>query len=324
DRLFAVIAGLKERGCGIIYITHRMEEIYRIGDRVTVLRDGKNAGTAAVRDCLQEELVSWMLGRRLSAQFPQRAPVLGQQRLRVEGFAVPGDEGWLVRDVSLTVAAGEVVGVAGLQGSGNSELFGGIFGAYDSAVEGKVWLDGEPFAVRSPKHSIANGMAYLTNDRKATGLVLEHGVAQNITMASLRGVSVGGWLSGTKESEAVARRVSEFSIKTTSVVSPVASLSGGNQQKVVLAKWAETRPRVLLLDEPTRGVDIGAKHEIYELLASWAARGMAIMLITSDLQELLALSDRIIVMHRGRISAVFTRGEATPERVLTAAMGECA
>lgn len=325
ERLFGMIEDLERQGCGIIYISHRMEEIYRIADRITVLRDGKHAGTAAAADLSRQELVRRMVGREITQQFPQRSLRPGGERLRAENFFVPGRSGakrWVVENVSLSVRAGEILGLAGLRGSGNSELFGGLFGAYGRAVRGNVSLDGSPAPVRSPGRSIARGVALLTNDRKGSGLVMDMNVVHNITLASLKSFSPRCWLRPGEENEAARSLVDTLGIRLASTGQEVDELSGGNQQKVVLGKWLQTRPKVLLLDEPTRGVDIGAKHEIYELMNKWTAEGIAILLITSEMPELLAMSDRIIAMHRGRAVAEFSREEATQEKVLRAAMGE--
>ena len=308
ERLFAIIAQLKAAGCGIIYISHKMEEIYRIADRITVLRDGVHVGTAPTAELPRAKLIHWMVGREISEQFPRHASTLKDERLRVEHFTVP-DPGGLPRpavdDVSFAVRGGEILGIAGLQGSGNSTLFAGLFGAYGRKVRGEVLLDGKTFSVRSPRHAITHGLGYLTNDRKTSGLVLEMDIVKNITLASIPQYSPGLWLR----------------IRAASLYQHVGSLSGGNQQKVVLAKWLEIGPKVLLLDEPTRGVDVGAKHEIYELMNTWTNNGIAVVLITSEMPELLAMSDRILVMHRGRITAQFTAEEATQEAILDAAMG---
>lgn len=324
ERLFAIIAQLKAAGCGIIYISHKMEEIYRIADRITVLRDGAYVGTAPADELPRAKLIHWMVGREISEQFPRHAATPKDERLRVEHFTVP-DPGGLPRpavdDVSLTVRGGEIVGIAGLQGSGNSTLFAGLFGAYGSKVRGQVYLDGAPFTVRSPRHAIKNGLGYLTNDRKTTGLVLELDIVKNVTLASVPQYSPWGWVRGTWEEMVAGVHKDALRIRAESLYQRVGSLSGGNQQKVALAKWLEIGPKVLLLDEPTRGVDVGAKHEIYELMNRWTEKGIAIVLITSEMPELLAMSDRIIVMHRGRITAEFGRENATQEAILNAAMG---
>ena len=329
DKLFAIVGQLKARGCGVVYITHRMEEIYRIADRITVLRDGRHVGTAPAADRSEAELFRWMIGRELSRQFPARRPTAGAVRLEVAGLSVPkpgaastGRRSWLVREVSLSVRAGEVVGLAGLQGSGNSELLRGIFGAYGRLPHGRVSIDGERFEIQSPRRSVQQGLAYLTSDRKGTGLVLGMDLAQNITLASLEAVSPALWMRRALEWQIADRHVRALGIRAANVRQEVATLSGGNQQKVALAKWIETRPRVLLLDEPTRGVDVGSKQEIYELVSRWTQDGYAILMITSEMPELLGLADRIVVMHRGRVTAQLARAEATQEKVLKAAMAD--
>ncbi len=329
DKLFDLIGQLKARGCGIVYITHRMEEIYRVADRITALRDGRFIGSAPAADLSEAELIRWMIGRDLSRHFPVRQGAAGAVRLQVDKISVPkpgaarsGRETWLVRDVSLSVRSGEIVGLAGLQGSGNTELLRGIFGAYGRLQRGTVAIDGKPFEVRSPRRSVQQGLAYLTSDRKGTGLVLSMGLAQNITLASLRSISPALWMRHALERQIAAEHVRALGIRAFGVGQEVATLSGGNQQKVALAKWIETRPKVLLLDEPTRGVDVGSKQEIYELMTQWTRDGFAILMITSEMPELLGLADRIVVMHRGRVTAQFGRSEATQERILKAAMAD--
>lgn len=328
ERLFQLIDKLKARGCGIIYISHKMEEIYRVADRITVLRDGRWVGTATTADCPQSKLVHWMIGREMSEQFPAR-PAPRQvapdgAALKVEGFRVPSHVAGrpeVVRGVSFRVQPGEIVGLAGLQGSGNSELLQGLFGAYGPVCRGAVTLAGEPFTPDDPGDSIRRGLALLTGDRKGTGLVLGMSVEHNVTLAALPRFSPGGWLRPQAERAAAKRQAQALRVRLASIEQPVGTLSGGNQQKVVLAKWLETTPRVLLLEEPTRGVDIGAKHEIYELMNRWSGEGMAIVMISTELPELLGMCDRILVLHRGEITAELKRGEATPERILAAAMG---
>jgi ABC-type sugar transport system ATPase subunit len=329
DKLFALVGQLKARGCGIIYITHRMEEIYRIADRITVLRDGRHVGTAPAGELSEAELIRWMIGRDLSRHFPVRRNAVGAVRLEVDELSVPKPgaassrrKSWLVQQVSLQVRAGEIVGLAGLQGSGNTELLRGIFGAYGKIQLGEVSIDGERFEIQSPRRSVQQGLAYLTSDRKGTGLVLGLGLAQNITLASLKAVSPALWMRHSLERQIAERHVRALGIRAADVRQEVATLSGGNQQKVALAKWIETSPKVLLLDEPTRGVDVGSKQEIYELMSQWTKDGFAILMITSEMPELLGLADRIVVMHRGRVTAQFDRAEASQEKILKAAMAD--
>jgi ABC-type sugar transport system ATPase subunit len=325
EQLFALIESLKQDGHGILYITHKMEEIQRIADRVTVLRDGQWIGTAPANELPIAKLIQWMVGRDLGEQFPRRAPAPGRERLRLENFSVfPAGFSAkpAVQGVSLSVRAGEILGIGGLQGSGATEMFMGLFGAYGRMTRGSVCLDGQRVHPASPHEAINAGMALLTNDRKGTGLVLSLSIVANATLASLRELSPGGWLRFGREREAAEKMTRPMQLRATSLGLEVGTLSGGNQQKVVIAKWLQTRPKLLLLDDPTRGVDIVAKREIYRLMEQWAAQGIAILLISSELPELLTLSDRIVVLHRGRITAKFANGEATPENVLAAAMGQ--
>jgi ABC-type sugar transport system ATPase subunit len=325
EKLFALIQSLKQRGCGIVYITHKMEEIERIADRITVLRDGRWIGTAPARDLPRSKFIEWMVGRELGEQFPRRAPHPGAERLRCDrvsvfpaGFSAKAAVG----EVSLSVRAGEILGLGGLQGSGASELFLGLFGAYGAATRGSVRLDGKEIRFRSPRQAIESGVALLTNDRKATGLILSMPIIANATLAGLRALSPGGWRRPARERAAAEQSTAPMRLRAASLDLEVGALSGGNQQKVAIAKWLQIRPRLLLLDEPTRGIDVGAKREIYQLMDQWTSEGIAILLITSEMPELLSLSDRIAVMHRGRVTAEFTRGQATPEAILAAAMGQ--
>jgi ABC-type sugar transport system ATPase subunit len=272
----------------------------------------------------RRDFVRWLVGRDLDQQFPPRKARRGATRLAVANLSVPDPDGGprlAVADVSFTAAAGEIMGFAGLQGSGCSELFHALFGSYGPLKDGTVNLDGEGFDIVSPARSRSAGLALLTNDRKANGLVLGMSCLGNITLAALKRYSPGGWLRPGAERVAGQARRKELGIRLSSLDQPVGELSGGNQQKIVLVKWLETRPRVLLLDEPTRGVDVGAKHEIYELINRLTYEGITILLITSELPELLALSDRIVVLCRGQMAATLDRDEATQEAVTQAAMG---
>jgi ribose transport system ATP-binding protein len=324
-RLFDIVGNLKRKRYGIIYISHRLEEIYEIGDRISVLRDGKAVGTANAGDLSPHELIHWMVGREITQQFPPRLTSVGGERLKVDNFSLldPSEaKNWIVEDISLSVREGEILGIAGLRGSGKSELFNGLFGVYGKIDQGKILLDKESFKIRSPRASIAQGLVLLTNDRKGTGLVPPMDIICNITLPSVETFSPQGWIHVQQEKAAAQNHVERLGIKIHSLYQEVDTLSGGNQQKVVLAKWLQTKPKVLLLDEPTLGVDVGAKHDIYALMNQWTSEGLAILLITSELPELLAMSDRILVMHRGKITAEFSREEATQERIIHAAMGE--
>jgi len=315
-RLFQLIQDIKHE-YGIIYISHKMDEIYRLADRITVLRDGRHIATEAVENLSRNDLVKKVVGRELSEQFPPRRAKPGGAMLDVRGFSASP---YPVNNVSFSARAGEIVGFAGLQGSGSSELFHGLFGAYGREVKGEIILNGKPYAPRSPSHAIRSRMVLLTNDRKHDGLIPRISAAKNITLASVKKTSPRGWMNHAEEKDIAERHRKSLNIRIASLDQEVSELSGGNQQKVVLAKWLETSPHVLLLDEPTRGVDVGAKHEIYEWMNRWTAEGATILLITSELPELLALSDRIFVMHRGGISAELSREEATQEKIVQAAM----
>ncbi len=326
-KLFAIIDNLKARGCAIVYISHKMEEIYAIADRITVLRDGRYISTAPADELPQNKLIEWMIGRELTEQFPQRLSEIGPCKLQVRSLSIPDSAGTprLAADrLSFEVHAGEIVGLAGLQGSGNSEVLHGLFGDFGPLFGAQIDINGREYEIDSPGHAIQCGLALLTNDRKENGLVLGMNVLQNTTLASLKKFSPNGWLRPSDEIAAAQRQAKKLSLRAAGLDVEVQTLSGGNQQKVVLAKWLETQPQVLLLDEPTRGVDVGAKHEIYKLMNDLTAQGMAILLITSEMPELLAMSDRILVLHRGRITAQFTQEQATQEKILRAAMGETA
>jgi ribose transport system ATP-binding protein len=324
-KLFLTVERLTSRGCGVIYITHKMEEIERIADRITVLRDGKRVGSALAADLPTPALVKMMVGRDLDEQFPRHRTQGGDWRLTVEDFTVRSadrDRPPQVDRMALSVRAGEILGVAGLQGSGASHLLMGLFGAYGKLARGKVVLNGRPIEIRSPRDAIRHGIALLTNDRKATGLVPQMSIVANITLTDMPRFSPMGFFDNGLEHRAAEVLAKALRLRAATLSMDVSALSGGNQQKVALAKWLQVKPQVLLLDEPTRGIDVGAKHEIYQLMNEWTKSGIAIVLITSEMPELLAMSDRIVVMHRGMATAELNRDTATPEAVLEAAMGK--
>ncbi len=325
EKLFSLIRDLKSTGCGIVYITHKMEEIQRIADRISVLRDGRLVGTAPASRLEMKELIRWMIGREISQQFPRHKPQIGENRLEIRDFSV-FPEGIHARPavarISLSVRSGEILGIGGLQGSGASELLMGLFGAYGKNVHGEMLLDGEPVSIYSPREAIDHGIALLTNDRKSTGLVLSMSIIANATLASLERFSPAGWRRPYQERVDTEKAVKYLNIRAASLDMNVNELSGGNQQKVVITKWLQTEPQLFLLDEPTRGIDVGAKREIYDLMNEWTSRGIALILISSEMPELLAMSDRIAVMHRGRLMAEFSRDQASADRILEAAMGK--
>ena len=314
ELLFASIKKLCEKGRGVVYISHRMQEIYAIADRITVLRDGKSIGTALPSDLPEPRLVQWMIGR--DAPLRASAPSSARDAPRLEVRRFGGGE------LSFRVRQGEILGIAGLRGSGNTELLQGLFGSLGPVHQGDVALDGEPFVIDGPARSIERGVILLTSDRKATGLFSDLNVIENATLSSLDRFSSRGFIHKDEERRRVTALVPRLRLAAPSLDAPAGVLSGGGQQKVYLARCLLAAPKVLLLDEPTRGVDIVAKADIHALLRETAALGVSILLITSEMEELLALSDRVLVMHRGRKTAELDRAEATPERVLRAALGQ--
>jgi ABC-type sugar transport system ATPase subunit len=317
EALFAVIRDLKRHGLGIIYISHRLEEIDAVADRVMVMRDGEQVGTLPARQAARDRLIEMMVGRRLDQEFPRRSVTVGEPRLVVKDLR----RGTKVRGVSLVVRRGEVVGLTGLVGSGRTETARLIFGA-DRADCGRVEVDGRPVRLSHPRDAIRAGIALLTEDRKGQGLVPAHSVRDNFALPNLASWSRLGFVNRRREREAFGRRVEALRIRVADPEQPARNLSGGNQQKVVLAKWLERDCDVVIFDEPTRGIDVGAKYEIYLLINELAARGKAILMICSELPEVLGMSDRILVMHEGRLSGEITDvAGATQEQVLQLAVG---
>jgi ribose transport system ATP-binding protein len=315
DQLFSLIERLAARGTAIVYITHRLDEVFRIGQRVTVLRDGRHVATMPLGDVSATALVRLMANRDLDDHYPKVRVAPGRELLRVDRVCRHG----VLHDVSLTLHAGEVVGLAGLLGAGRSELARVLAGA-DRCDAGHIFVEGQPVTLRSPAEAIRRGIGLLPEDRKAQGLVADLTVARNIALPHGRRLSRRGFLPRDAERRLAEPIVKELRIKATSAQS-VRLLSGGNQQKVVLGKWLAGDARVFIFDEPTRGVDVGAKVEIYNLMNRLTAAGAAILMISSELPELLGMSDRILVMHRGRIHAELQARGATQERVLSAALG---
>jgi rhamnose transport system ATP-binding protein len=316
-RLFEVVARLKSEKVGIIYISHRLEEILSIADRVTVLRDGSTVGTHPREGLQRGTLINLMIGRELSAIFPKRSVPPGEVALELRGLAC---ESAGIHDVSLHVRSGEIVGLAGLVGSGRTELAQTIFGL-TPADAGNVFVRGRKIDVRSPADAIDSGIGYLPEDRKQHGVVPEMAVDENVSLANLATVARSGLIDRGRERDQAQHYVGQLRIKTASIAAEVESLSGGNQQKVALARWLATGPKVLILDEPTQGVDVGSKSEIHALMQDLAERGLAVLMISSELPEILGMSDRIAVMRGGTIAGVLARTDATQERVLAMALG---
>jgi ribose transport system ATP-binding protein len=313
ERLFGVIGRLRGRGVSIIYITHRLKEVYTGADRVTVLRDGRLIATAPVSGMPHDLLVRHMVGRELSEE--SAGPHCSAQpvvRLQVEGLA----RGHSFRDISFAIRRGEIVALAGLVGAGRTEVLESVFGV-SPADAGRICVDGREVVIRTPADAIRAGIALVPDDRKAKGLMLGASVQVNMVLASQRQFVI----HGRQEAESAQRMIGELSVRTRDGGTPVGELSGGNQQKVVLAKWLLTDVNVFLLDEPTRGIDVGAKAEIYALVRALARRGAAILFASSELEEVLRLADRILVMHRGRISGELSRAQASDERIMQLATG---
>jgi len=314
-RLFEVIDRLRAAGVGIIYISHRLEEVLLVADRITVLRDGHVVATLARAACDRAQLIHLMVGRTIETVFPKRSVAIGEVALELRQVSCRATG---VSDVSLVVRRGEIVGIAGLVGSGRTELAQVIFGL-TPADTGQILVRGAPVRIDSPDAAIALGIGYVPEDRRQHGVVPPMSVAENVTLASLGRISRRGLIDRTRERGAAARYVERFSIKATSLSAAVDSLSGGNQQKVALARWLAIDPSVLILDEPTQGVDVGAKAEIHGLMQDLAEQGLAIVMISSDLPEVLGMSDRIAVMRHGTLSAPLSRDEATQPRVMALA-----
>jgi rhamnose transport system ATP-binding protein len=317
QNLFNVIRNLRERGVGMVYISHRLEELPVIADRVTVLRDGRTIDTRQMAEVSRQQLIQMMVGRELSAVFPKREVQLGDVvlELRDLGCAESG-----IKHVNLSVRAGEIVGLAGLVGAGRTELARAVFGL-TPVDSGQILLRGEPVRIGSPAGAIRRGIAYLPEDRRRHGVILDMQIGANITLASLDRISRRGVLDFKREKELAGDYARRLGVKTPAIYVPVATLSGGNQQKVALSRWLLTKPSVLILDEPTQGIDVGAKSEIHALMTDLAAEGVAVLMISSELPEILGMSDRVAVMHGGTIVQILDRAGATQEKVLALALG---
>jgi rhamnose transport system ATP-binding protein len=315
ERLFTIVRRLRARGVSILFVSHRLDEVFELCDRATVLRDGRHVITTDTSALTTADLVRHMVGRTVSL-FPKVDAPIGNVLLEARGLSKAGE----FRDITFSVRAGEIVGFAGLVGAGRTEVARVLFGI-DRADSGEVLLNGGPVTFESPSAAMHAGIAYLPEDRHQEGLVLDFSIAQNVTLPILPRLFPRLLLRASAERKIAREYTEQFNVRMTGVDQLVGALSGGNQQKVVLAKWLASRPTVLILDEPTRGIDIGAKVEVHRIVSELAASGLGIILISSDLPEVLAMSDRIIVLHEGRITAEITRDRATEERVMFAATG---
>lgn len=314
--LFRIVKQLKESGVSIIYISHRLEEVLEICDRATVMRDGTTIKEIEIANVTMDEIIRLMVGRELKDKYPRIEKEIGKELFRVENLCA----GSKVQNINFSVREGEVLCVGGLVGAGRTETVRAVFGL-DAKTSGKIFIDGKECEIRNPKDAIRAGIGFVTEDRKGEGLILKLGVGENVTLAALDSFRSGIHLNLGKEKNTVSEYVSRLNIKTPSIFQKVENLSGGNQQKVVLAKWLLSKCRVLILDEPTRGIDVGAKIEVYNLINELAKEGKAILVITSEIPELLGICDRVVVMARGRVSGTLTREEANQEAIMTLAVG---
>ncbi len=317
ENLWRLIRRLTAQGVGIVYISHRMDEVFQIAHRVTVLRDGRSVGTGLIGEISREDVLRLMVGRAIDESFPKVVTPLGRPVLEVRGLSRRG----VLHDISLTVHAGEVVALAGLVGSGRTEIARCLFGA-DRWDTGEMKVDGRAVTPRGPSDAIKAGIGFVTEDRKEQGVVLPMAIRENVSLASLGKVSAGGFVRPGAERAEAQDSVTRLRVRTPSIEQRVGNLSGGNQQKVVLAKWLQTAPKVLILDEPTRGIDVGAKREIYQIMNELTAQGVGILMISSELPEVLGMADRIIVIRDGRIAGELNRAEATQEKVGALALAD--
>lgn len=317
EAMFGIVHKLKEKGVSVIYISHRMEEIFRISDRVTIMRDGQYIGTKLTKDTSRPELINMMVGRTLEEQFPKADRTIGEVALEVKHLYTQS----LLKDISFYVRKGEILGLAGLVGAGRTETARAIFGA-DTAAKGEIWINGKKVNISSPKDGIGEGIALIPEDRKKHGALLEMSVRENISFISIKNISKGSIVSRKKDKELSNQFIERLRIKTPSMEQLTGNLSGGNQQKVVLAKSLAGKSNIIIFDEPTRGIDVGAKQEIYVLMNRLAQEGMAIIMISSEMPELLGMSDRIVVMHEGEVTGELSKEEATQAKILDLASGK--
>ncbi|MGJ7918967.1 sugar ABC transporter ATP-binding protein [Neobacillus sp. LXY-4] len=316
EALFKVISSLKNEGVGIVYISHRMEEIFAICDRISVLRDGQFIGVKEIANTSFDEIVKMMVGRQLGDRYPERDTKIGPERLKVEGLTSKGS----FENISFTVNQGEILGVAGLMGAGRTEIMEAIFG-FRPIQDGNISIDGKVMSIRNPYDAIREGIGFITEDRKSKGLVLDLSVRENFSLTNLRKISNKSIISKAEEWGFADEMIKKLRVKTSGREQTVKSLSGGNQQKVVIGKWLGINPKILILDEPTRGVDVGAKKEIYQLMNELTKQGVAIIMVSSELPEILGMSDRVLVIHEGKISAVIDKAKADQEIIMQAATG---
>lgn len=324
ERLFDLLRKLKARGVTIIYISHRLKEVLDLADRVAVLRDGKLIGVKKANELDYNKIVLMMIGRELTSLFPRDIQTKGSIKLSVKHFYLdnPMVKGkFRVNDVSFDLHSGEILGISGLLGAGRTDLVMSLFGGHQSKHKGSIFIDGKPISINSPAKAIQSGIALVTEDRKELGIVNQFNVRKNISLATLKDITKFGIISSQKEKQLTEKYINNLRIKIGNSSDPITSLSGGNQQKVMIARWLASNPKILILDEPTRGIDVETKSEIYFLMRELTKQGIAIMMISSDLMEILEISDRIIVLSDGVITGEFEHDEATEEKIMACATG---
>ena len=316
ETLFKTVRELKAKGISFVYISHRMEEIFAICDRITILRDGTYVGVREIPKTTFDEIVAMMVGRELGERFPSRKAVIGEVKLQVNNLSADG----AFEDVSFMVRKGEILGVAGLMGAGRTEVAQALFG-YRKATAGEILIDGKPVKIHSPIDAMKQKIGFVSEDRKTEGLILDFSIKENIMLTNLDKGSKSGVILPKLENKMVAKYIEQLRIRTASAEQSAKSLSGGNQQKIVIAKWLGTDPQILILDEPTRGVDIGAKKEIYQIMNNLAEAGVSILMISSELPEVIGMADRVMVMHEGKVTGTLTKKDMTQEKIMHYATG---
>jgi rhamnose transport system ATP-binding protein len=312
--LFRLVRRLRDEGTAIIFISHRLEELFELADRVTVMRDGSYVDTCAMKDVTRDELIRLMVGRTITNLFPKQDVKAGDVVLKVENLVREGT----FRDVSFELRKGEILGMAGLVGAGRTNVARAIFGV-EPATSGSIQIDGREVVITSPQQAIKLGLAYVPEDRQLHGLIPAMNITSNISLPMLSKYAVQGWLQDKTERKAAYGAAVQMEVRANNIWQLARELSGGNQQKIVLSKWLSTNPRILILDEPTRGIDVGTKAAVHALMSKLASEGMAILMISSELPEILGMSDRVIVMREGHMTAQFSRAEATQEKIISAA-----
>lgn len=316
DRLFEVMRKLKSRGVSIIYISHRMEEVFANCDTITVMRDGQTISSRPTEETNMDQIVGDMVGRVMSEYYPARTNVPGDEIFRVEGFTQPG----VFHDISFNLRKGEILGVAGLMGAGRTEIMRAIFGV-DPHESGKLYFEGKEIHIKNPRDAIRQGFGFITENRKTEGLILDFSIERNIALPSEERLAKNHVINDKEEYGFSGELSKRLGVKAQSIDLPASALSGGNQQKVVIAKWVGMHPKLLILDEPTRGIDIGAKKDIYDLMNELTAKGVSIIMVSSELPEVIGMSDRILVIHEGRVAGIVEHKDATQTRIMTLATG---